>query len=1121
MKPGKKSSRAQNMRKIHTSFGNVAPTISQPRTFLPMFNDSNPPPIPVDQFSPYLARKLSVRQNDPSKRIRAELPTNYVFTPSNTSANLPTNDSSTFLTSGKIQFNQCQCDTVKESIDQIFDNIASQSCEQPLNKLTEDNLKPFFQAENVFFFHDIDSVSTLYCPTASIAVPHGSGLIGYAHFARKLLNITCASDHVSFDKMYDSKTCLFNSHVLIFPFFDFQLHVKAVIQVTRSASMPIFSDSDEKAAEYLQNKFKVYSRWLFQPIISEQMISDLVHADRIGVFIDIITKKLEKIFNCITAEVWQYTPGETEMHMYVPGKSNPLPVPIGESGVVGYALASKSAISLSSVNVHSAFNPNIDGSGDHSLLILPIKEPDSIRIFGIALRGKRLPHFFTDVDEKTLVKIAPIVIASLNASQVVEHSYQSLEDSEKAQNRLKTLLDVAEQLSGQLHIEELIPNIMNQACDLVKADRCSLFMVNETKERLVSYFHGGLANAIEIPIGAGIVGFTATTGQVLNIKDAYEDPRFNRATDLKTGYLTKNLLCVPIFDEKNEIRGVTEMINKLDGVFTQEDEKIIQMFNIFCGISIENARLYKASIELSMQLRSVLEISQHIAQSNQIKKLIEDILRNSRKVIGAGRAMIFLVNSSTNKIEVYAQDEDPDAKVRRQTRQQEQEATGKLGVKRALIHKMMEGGELTSDDTINREDNERLQIVTNVIQTQVPVIENKPDLSDESMIVAPVYDNKQRIMGALLMQWKRRETAFIAEDLKLLESFSVFVSISLERGRMKAAFTVGEMGVDLREKFSDEERTETFTPERYLLTQAEHEQFLSPDFQANSYCDYDRFRLLFAFFDILGIRDAFQIPNEIIFNFIYSLQQTYNKLKWHNFAHATETTQFVVHTLITCKMLDVFSPLEKLALLVAALAHDIGNDGYACEYNENVLMPLRHLFNNKSVIESGHCILLINIIGKRRSNIFATLSKDEHEFVWKTVIELILATDMERHFRMLNKIQSVKETWRSSDEGRTYILKLILKCSDFCPLVKKFDIADQFHSIIAHEFYLYGDLTYCKNIVYQDFENKEVDEGKSEPGFMVSVVAPMFKKAAQILPEFEGRFVQLKKNLTQWNIGLE
>ena len=238
--------------------------------------------------------------------------------------------------------------------------------------------------------------------------------------------------------------------------------------------------------------------------------------------------------------------------------------------------------------------------------------------------------FFTSYDEKTLSKVAPYVISSLLSSHLIEDSHSLLKDSHMQQKRLAALLEVAESLSCQLRMDVLVPSILNKACELVRADRCSLFMLNESRDRLVTSFQGGLDCAIEIPIGAGIVGSTAASGEVINIADAYQDPRFDRATDLATGYRTLSILSAPIFDEMGNVIGVTEMINKADDeMFSADDEKMIKVFNVFTGISIENARLYDKPMMLNERIEAYNEMTRAVAAGRATR----DVLRCIRRVI--------------------------------------------------------------------------------------------------------------------------------------------------------------------------------------------------------------------------------------------------------------------------------------------------------------------------------------------------------------------------------------------------------------------------------------------------------------------------------------------------------
>nr|XP_013800039.1 PREDICTED: cGMP-dependent 3',5'-cyclic phosphodiesterase-like [Apteryx mantelli mantelli] len=99
---------------------------------------------------------------------------------------------------------------------------------------------------------------------------------------------------------------------------------------------------------------------------------------------------------------------------------------------------------------------------------------------------------------------------------------------------------------------------------------------------------------IRIPADQGIAGHVATTGKILNIKDAYSHPLFYRGVDDSTGFRTRNILCFPIKNENQEVIGVAELVNKINGPwFSKFDEDLATAFSIYCGISIAHSLLYK------------------------------------------------------------------------------------------------------------------------------------------------------------------------------------------------------------------------------------------------------------------------------------------------------------------------------------------------------------------------------------------------------------------------------------------------------------------------------------------------------------------------------------------------
>lgn len=173
----------------------------------------------------------------------------------------------------------------------------------------------------------------------------------------------------------------------------------------------------------------------------------------------------------------------------------------------------------------------------------------------------------------------------------------------------------------------LVMKIMNFAQRLVDADRASLFLVDSrNKELYATIFDVGVegtdddsileneefarvhtSKEIRFPLGTGIAGQVAMTGEILNIGDAYSDSRFNRTVDQLTGYKTNTILCMPIFI-RGSIIGVVQMVNKHTGYFTKEDEGAFEMFAVYCGLALHHAKLYDKIRRSEQKYRVALEV---------------------------------------------------------------------------------------------------------------------------------------------------------------------------------------------------------------------------------------------------------------------------------------------------------------------------------------------------------------------------------------------------------------------------------------------------------------------------------------------------------------------------------
>jgi HD-GYP domain-containing protein (c-di-GMP phosphodiesterase class II) len=142
-------------------------------------------------------------------------------------------------------------------------------------------------------------------------------------------------------------------------------------------------------------------------------------------------------------------------------------------------------------------------------------------------------------------------------------------------------------------LDSLLPLILREAARVVEADRCSLFILDRERGELWSRVAQGTEKEIRIPIATGIGGAVASTGQVINIKDAYADPRFNRSFDVSNNYHTTSILCVPMRDARGEVTGVIQALNARDGAFDAEDEELLLALGSQAAGAVENTLLHE------------------------------------------------------------------------------------------------------------------------------------------------------------------------------------------------------------------------------------------------------------------------------------------------------------------------------------------------------------------------------------------------------------------------------------------------------------------------------------------------------------------------------------------------
>ena len=238
---------------------------------------------------------------------------------------------------------------------------------------------------------------------------------------------------------------------------------------------------------------------------------------------EIIVHETCELIDCDRATLFTVDEQKQELVLMVAEGAKAIRLPVGK-GIAGSVAATGSLANIPDAYKDSRFDSNFDsetGYKTNTILAAPVTNGAG-RIVGViqainhyeggADRAGKSPCPFTDVDEEVLgILAAQAGIALHNATL-----YNSME---RESAKVRALLDIIKSMHSNLGINSLMFTITQRAHSLVEADRCTLFLIDDHKQELWSL--QGEVN-IRIPVGKGIAGGVAKSGDVVNIPDAYQ-----------------------------------------------------------------------------------------------------------------------------------------------------------------------------------------------------------------------------------------------------------------------------------------------------------------------------------------------------------------------------------------------------------------------------------------------------------------------------------------------------------------------------------------------------------------------------------------------------------------------
>lgn len=349
---------------------------------------------------------------------------------------------------------------------------------------------------------------------------------------------------------------------------------------------------------------------------------------------------------------------------------------------------------------------------------------------------------------------------------------------QRLEAQLDAVIQIGQTLVSTLDPEQILTLLMEKITQLMEADRSTLFLVDRKNNQIWSkVVQGEEVVQIRLPIGQGIAGWVAQTGETVNIKDAYNDPRFDAGIDKKSGYTTRTILTMALRNQHSEIVGVIQVLNKRGKhPFRDEDEQLLQAITAQAVIFLENARLYQElwhkHVELQRTSRKleqrtheldiVFEIEQQMSSAFEHDAVISSILERVATLLFCEAGAIALKEPNSDQFHYHAVTGICSLSMNEQT----------VGLGEGFIGWSMKFGEplLTNEAKLD---------------PRYSISDIQPESQSLRSVLCVPLRKENQLIGCICLFNKRHTRGFTADDLRILRQIGSQISRAVEIGQRR------------------------------------------------------------------------------------------------------------------------------------------------------------------------------------------------------------------------------------------------------------------------------------------------------------------------------------------------
>nr|XP_028704029.1 rod cGMP-specific 3',5'-cyclic phosphodiesterase subunit beta isoform X2 [Macaca mulatta] len=735
----------------------------------------------------------------------------------------------------------------------------------------------------------------------------------------------------------------------------------------------------------------------------------------------------------------------------------------------------------------------------------------------------------------------------------------------------EALLELVQDMQENINMERVVFKVLRRLCTLLQADRCSLFMyrqrngVAELATRLFSVQPDSVLedclvppdSEIVFPLDIGVVGHVAQTKKMVNVKDVAECPHFSSFADELTDYKTKNILATPIMNGKDVV-AVIMAVNKLNGpFFTSEDEDVFLKYLNFATLDL---KIYHLSYLHNCETRRGQVL---LWSANKVFEELTDIERQFHKAFYTVRAYLNCERYSVGLLDMTKEKEFfdvwPVLMGESQPYSGPRTPDGREIVFYKVIDYILHGKEEIKVIPTPPADHWAL---ASGLPSYVAESGFEGALDDSGWLIKnvlsmPIVNKKEEIVGVATFYNRKDGKPFDEQDEVLMESLTQFLGWSVMNTDTHDKMNKLENRKDIAQDMvlyhvkCDRDEIQLILPTRARLgkepadcDEDELGEILKEELPGPTTFDIYEFHFSdlecteldlvkcgIQMYYELGVVRKFQIPQEVLVRFLFSISKGYRRITYHNWRHGFNVAQTMFTLLMTGKLKSYYTDLEAFAMVTAGLCHDIDHRGTNNLYQMKSQNPLAKL-HGSSILERHHLEFGKFLLSEETLNIYQNLNRRQHEHVIHLMDIAIIATDLALYFKKRAMFQKIVDESKNYEDKKSWVeylslettrkeivMAMMMTACDLSAITKPWEVQSKVALLVAAEFWEQGDLERTvldqQPIPMMD-RNKAAELPKLQVGFIDFVCTFVYKEFSRFHEEILPMFDRLQNNRKEW-----